>query len=558
MAQQINDNFKLNAPRPLDYRYLKASGATAVPYSSVVEANAYISQFYRYPGLTILIDDGSNRSEYWYLDGTSDGDLVEKSFGIPTLATVAYTGDYTDLLNTPDLSLYYLASNPAGYISGIDSQDVTDALGFIPEDSSLKGLPNGYASLDSAGKVPANQLPNAILKYKGTWDADTNTPTLADGVGDAGDVYRVSVAGIQDLGSGPIDFQVGDYVIYNGTIWEISDTTDAVSSVNGYQGVVVLDTDDIAEGTTNRYYTDSRVQAYSDPRYLQIPTGTTNQYIRGNGSLGNIGQGLIVNGNDLTLDLNATTLVSPTISTSWTLYRNDGTTPYVPPTSTSKTLIVDKGVRAFISSTYQYPAAGAGQSLPIAVTGNYGTTLPGPATPSSPPFTNGGTAITSNTQTTNSYSVTLSKPKSGLVVSGSQVVFASGNDTTTDTTSISFQGRGVMTFNTATSLSAAQIEAVYNATIDTGTNTNGAKFQTTRARTFASVTASGGTYTYYLLDNALGQPTNVIQNGALPVFGAFQFLSNVTITNAAGISIPIIVMRSNATDAFTAASLAFS
>ena len=59
------------------------------------------------------------------------------------------------------------------------------------------------------------------------WNASTNTPTLADGSGDTGDVYRVSVAGTRDLGSGAIDFQVGDYAIYNGSTWEKSDTTDA-------------------------------------------------------------------------------------------------------------------------------------------------------------------------------------------------------------------------------------------------------------------------------------------------------------------------------------------
>lgn len=56
--------------------------------------------------------------------------------------------------------------------------------------------------------------------FKGAWDASTNTPTLADGVGVLGDFYLVSVAGTQDLGSGSIVFTVGDQVIYNGTIWQ--------------------------------------------------------------------------------------------------------------------------------------------------------------------------------------------------------------------------------------------------------------------------------------------------------------------------------------------------
>lgn len=127
-------------------------------------------------------------------------------------------------------------------------------------ETSEKGAPNGVAELDAGGKVPATQLPNSIMEYKGNWDASTNSPTLADGTGDPGDVYRVSVAGTQDLGSGPITFNVGDFVIYSGTIWEKSINSNEVVSVNGYTGVVDLDTDDIDEGSTNLYFTDARAQ----------------------------------------------------------------------------------------------------------------------------------------------------------------------------------------------------------------------------------------------------------------------------------------------------------
>jgi hypothetical protein len=121
------------------------------------------------------------------------------------------------------------------------------------------GANNGIATLDGGGKVPVSQLPSAVMTYEGVWNASTNSPTLADGAGDAGQVYRVGIAGSQDLGSGSISFSVGDYVIYNGTIWEKSDTTDAVASVNGQTGIVVLDTDDIAEGAA-LYFTNERAQ----------------------------------------------------------------------------------------------------------------------------------------------------------------------------------------------------------------------------------------------------------------------------------------------------------
>lgn len=126
--------------------------------------------------------------------------------------------------------------------------------------SSEKGANNGVATLDSGGKIPVNQLPNSVMEYKGNWNASTNSPSLADGVGNAGDVYRINVAGTQNLGSGSITFEVGDWVVYNGSIWEKSINSNAVVSVNGQSGIVTLDSDDISEGSTNLYFTDERAQ----------------------------------------------------------------------------------------------------------------------------------------------------------------------------------------------------------------------------------------------------------------------------------------------------------
>lgn len=89
---------------------------------------------------------------------------------------------------------------------------------------------------------------SGALTYKGVWDATNppagGNPTLADGVGDKGNYYVVGAAGIQNLGSGPIDFNPGDWVVYNGTIWQKADHTDVVTSVFGRQGVVVAQAGD--------------------------------------------------------------------------------------------------------------------------------------------------------------------------------------------------------------------------------------------------------------------------------------------------------------------------
>ena len=90
----------------------------------------------------------------------------------------------------------------------------------------------GIPQLDVNGKIIVSQLPNSVMEYKGTWDASTNTPTLANGTGNQGDVYLCSVAGTVNFGAGAIAFVVSDQVIYSGSIWQkASGTNGTVTSV---------------------------------------------------------------------------------------------------------------------------------------------------------------------------------------------------------------------------------------------------------------------------------------------------------------------------------------
>ncbi len=122
--------------------------------------------------------------------------------------------------------------------------DIADILASIGVDSVTAPIGVGICDLDADGKIPSARLPDVLLEYKGTWAADTNTPTLADGTGSLNDWYRVNVAGTQDLGSGSQTYEVGDKVVHNGTIWEKWDTVDGVTSVFGRQGAVVAQAGD--------------------------------------------------------------------------------------------------------------------------------------------------------------------------------------------------------------------------------------------------------------------------------------------------------------------------
>lgn len=138
-----------------------------------------------------------------------------------------------------------ISNVPAGNLAATDVQGALDEL---------------QGDVDTINSTIA-ALPDP-MEYKGLWDASTNTPTLSNGSGDNGDVYHVSVGGSVDFGAGAIVFVAGDKVVYNGAsgVYEKWDLTDAVSSVNGQTGAVVLDSDDVSEGVTNLYFLDERAQ----------------------------------------------------------------------------------------------------------------------------------------------------------------------------------------------------------------------------------------------------------------------------------------------------------
>lgn len=143
-----------------------------------------------------------------------------------------------------------VSSTELAFLDGVSSnvQDQLDAK--IP--LAQKGASDGVAPLGPDGKVPNNYLNFTGYTPKGSWDASTNTPTLADGAGTIGWVYTVSVAGTQDLGSGSVSYNVGDRVVYTAdNIWVKEENTQLVVSVNGYQGVVNLNKADVGLGNVD-------------------------------------------------------------------------------------------------------------------------------------------------------------------------------------------------------------------------------------------------------------------------------------------------------------------
>lgn len=117
-------------------------------------------------------------------------------------------------------------------------------------DDTEKGAANGVATLDVNSKIPIAQIPASLIGaivYQGTWNASTNSPTLADNTGTKGYYYVVSTGATRDLGSGSIAFSANDWVVHNGTIWQKVDNTDLVTSVASKTGAVTLVHADITD-----------------------------------------------------------------------------------------------------------------------------------------------------------------------------------------------------------------------------------------------------------------------------------------------------------------------
>jgi hypothetical protein len=126
------------------------------------------------------------------------------------------------------------------------------------------GAANGVATLDSGGKVPVSQLPSSVVTYLGTWNAATNTPTLVNGTGDAGDMYICNVAGTVNFGAGPVTFAVGDWVLYGSGTWQKSNgqngTVTSVGVSRDGDALSITGSPITTAGTINIGFTGSNAQ----------------------------------------------------------------------------------------------------------------------------------------------------------------------------------------------------------------------------------------------------------------------------------------------------------
>jgi hypothetical protein len=259
-----------------------------------------------------------------------------------------------------------------------------------------------------------------------------------------------------------------------------------------------------------------------------------------------------INNQQIEIDLAATSLVTPVITSRWNIFNNGGTVSFGPTAidgvtvgtfSTSNTLTVPIGCRVSFTGTSTIPAATIGFSTPTTRTGSFtfsGSTYPVVS----------ATLSTTGLSASTTYTTTITKPRTGLIISGLQVIAATGSDTLSVSTQITFSNLfyfgylnvGPVSSNisqvTVDGLTASQIQGLGNY-----------KFGG-RAQTFIANDGGAGSRLIFAYPSSLGLLTTLTYTGStVNSLGAFTRRTNpVTITTISGASISYHVYVANADD----------
>jgi hypothetical protein len=210
------------------------------------------------------INTGAGLTNIWRQDGSTlqPGDIIADTRYLVTLKGSAY------VIMTVGLTTGGGGSGVWGTISGTlsDQTDLQAALdgkqnvlGYTAENVANKGANNGYAGLDSTGKVPSSQLPayvDDVIEF-------ANLAALPV-TGETGIIYITLDTNLEYRWSGSVYVNIakGD-----------------VQSVNTKTGAVTLNQDEIPSGTTYVQY--SLVEKTKLGQYPA--TYTNNKWLKGNG-----------------------------------------------------------------------------------------------------------------------------------------------------------------------------------------------------------------------------------------------------------------------------------
>lgn len=552
MAIRIGDYILPNIKGNIDARY--------GPYDSVQEALETVfnpDNENRDKGLTVGIRFGDTIKEYWFQGGTDDSNFVEKiqeinqddfvkktekgvANGIAPLDSnklispdylPSYVDDVIEVYASFDKSSSGALENIQLYLNEQKTQSVTGERGKIYID-----LLTNYQFRWSGTIFTPISIPDSSIVDLGQFESETaaDDVMLADNTGVIFNsqcliiTYKIGEQRAIIINQHNTEKSV-QYKYFNGRKYfryiNHNDTT--VTEVQEWEpdNAVNLLYD---ESTHTLSHSNRYGDSVGDAATLPLVTSTTD--------------GLMSKEDKSSLDDNTTKissifngnppLANISLNGTWTIYNQDNNKIQQQPSNNTNPT-VEYGYKAKYSGTWKWVPVTNGKP-PKTTSGNWGTALPlsniNSLTFTSPDY------VTNNT----TYTQTISAPKLGLMVKGSDVVKAEGvNDSKSASTSITFKHRLYYGKVTSSTPSADIIKSLTSELISTKT------------KEIRNITTTGNQYYCFAYPASLGKLTKITQDGATPVLTAFTLLENINITNAAGLQIAMYVYVSNNVGAFT-------
>ena len=220
-----------------------ASGGVSITGDVMLDDNEMITwggnSILQHTGAITYIGDNSSGSVISITNSntTLAGNLVVGGVDVTITANIIHSGDSNTYFGFNAADTWRVVTGGSQRLevnnSGVKIGSGARVTTILDEDNMSSDSATALATQQSI-KAYVDASTTGVLTYQGTWNADTNSPTLSSGSGTPGYYYIVSHAGSTNL-DGITDWAVGDWAVFSDQAtdaWQKIDNT-AVGNVSG-------------------------------------------------------------------------------------------------------------------------------------------------------------------------------------------------------------------------------------------------------------------------------------------------------------------------------------
>lgn len=214
---------KVTNPYPVNFYYFKKSGSNYIPYTSTSDVTSTIPTGVRHKGMTVCIVSGGVTTEYWFKDGTTNGDLVAKGSGGGS------TPGLQDVLTQSSVTTGAVNIGPDN--DGIADFQLLNGTNHYRSLYLASRLSSTLASDDGAGNNSTITTDGLGISIAGTGSADKTTISTTElYIGDRSSVTPGSFYGRNPSSglTGEVDaYDISKYIVYPGVAKSANFTLDS-------------------------------------------------------------------------------------------------------------------------------------------------------------------------------------------------------------------------------------------------------------------------------------------------------------------------------------------